>query len=101
MIVVADASPLNYLIQIQCDHLLPTLYRRILVPPAVLQELRHPRAPSPVTAWLREIPNWVEVRAASVQADESLGILDPGEREAILLAQETHEIGRASCRERV
>jgi predicted nucleic acid-binding protein len=90
MIVVADASPLNYLIQIQCDHLLYALYRRIFVPPTVLQELRHSRAPSAVIAWLREIPNWLEMRAASGPPDASLEILDPGEREAILLAQEIH-----------
>jgi predicted nucleic acid-binding protein len=42
MIVVADTSPLNYLIQVECDTLLPRLYHRIVVPAGVLQELRHP-----------------------------------------------------------
>jgi predicted nucleic acid-binding protein len=31
MIVVADTAPLNYLIQIDSDHLLPELYGQIVV----------------------------------------------------------------------
>src|SRR6201984_430665 len=42
MIVVADASPLNYLIQIQCDILLPKLFGKVLVPAAVIVDLLHP-----------------------------------------------------------
>jgi uncharacterized protein len=45
MIVVADASPLNYLIQIDSDNLLHELFGRVLVPAAVMEELGHPRAP--------------------------------------------------------
>jgi len=41
MIVVADASPLNYLIQVNCDTLLQDLYGRVLVPATVIEELRH------------------------------------------------------------
>jgi uncharacterized protein len=40
IVVVADTSPLNYLIQIHCQDLLPALYERVLVPPAVITELR-------------------------------------------------------------
>jgi predicted nucleic acid-binding protein len=32
MIVVADTSPLNYLIQIGCESLLPVLYTRVMIP---------------------------------------------------------------------
>jgi len=32
MIVVADTSPLNYLIQIDCDSLLPQIYGLLLFP---------------------------------------------------------------------
>ncbi len=38
MIVVADASPLNYLIQIDCDPLLARLFGRVFVPSAVMEE---------------------------------------------------------------
>jgi len=47
MIVVADTAPLNYLIQIDCDGLLPKLYGRIVVPTSVMQELGHAAAPQP------------------------------------------------------
>jgi predicted nucleic acid-binding protein len=33
MLIVADTSPLNYLILIESVHVLPSLYGRILIPP--------------------------------------------------------------------
>jgi predicted nucleic acid-binding protein len=50
MIVVADTSPLNYLIRLGHPEVLPEIYGRVLVPPAVLIELQHPDAPSEVEA---------------------------------------------------
>jgi|SRR5450631_2259276 len=88
MIVVADASPLNYLIQIECADVLQKLHDRVLVPPAVIEELRHARAPASVTAWLNRIPEWLEIRTTVTQNDPTLQSLDPGEREAIQLAEE-------------
>jgi hypothetical protein len=38
MIVVADTTPLRYLVVIECDHLLPVLYGRVFIPPAVAQK---------------------------------------------------------------
>ena len=90
MIVVADASPLNYLIQIESANILHALFGRVLVPGAVMEELRHLRAPSKVKSWLSETPVWIEVRAVKIPQEEALPELDLGEREAILLAQETH-----------
>jgi len=90
MIVVADTSPLNYLIQIGCDTLLPEIYGRILVPPTVMQELGHPRAPAAVKAWLLKIPSWIEIHMLHLPPDSTLAFLDPGEREALQLAQEQH-----------
>jgi predicted nucleic acid-binding protein len=60
MIVVADTSPLNYFLQISCESLLPSLYQRVLVPPAVLEELAHPDAPKIVANWLLQLPGWIE-----------------------------------------
>ena len=57
MIVVADTSPLNYLIQIECDDLLPRLYKRVVVPLGVIQELEHASAPVTVRAWLTRLPS--------------------------------------------
>lgn len=42
MIVVADTSPLNYLVLIGEADLLYRLYGRVLIPQAVLSELEHP-----------------------------------------------------------
>lgn len=88
MIVVADTSPLSYFVQIGCERVLPSLYQRVLIPPAVLDELGHPDAPKAVADWLLDLPRWIEVRKTSASPDAALAGLDPGEREAIQLAQE-------------
>ena len=40
MIVVSDTSPLNYLVLIDLQHILPDLFERILIPAAVRDELQ-------------------------------------------------------------
>src|SRR5713226_8268900 len=90
IVVVADTSPLNYLVRINCQHVLRVLYERILVPTAVVKELDHAGTPSIVLAWLRDLPEWIAVRETLSPPDASLARLDPGEREAIQLAQEEH-----------
>jgi len=90
MIIVADTSPLNYLIQIECDHLLQQLYSKIVVPSAALLELSHAGAPSAVRQWLSRVPAWIEVLVPASPLDASLAYLGLGEREAIQLAQEQH-----------
>lgn len=90
IVVVADTSPLNYLIQIDCQELLPALYERVFVPAAVVKELDHPGTPPAVRRWVRQIPVWIEVREVRSHPDQTLVLLDPGEREAIQLAQEEH-----------
>lgn len=42
MNVVSDMGPLHYLILIGAEHVLPCLFDRVLIPPAVLDELNHP-----------------------------------------------------------
>jgi predicted nucleic acid-binding protein len=39
MIVVSDTSPINYLVLIELQDLLPKLFDRILIPEAVHREL--------------------------------------------------------------
>jgi predicted nucleic acid-binding protein len=90
MIVVADTAPLNYLIQIECDSLLPSLYGRIVVPAGVVEELSHAAAPAAVRVWLTRVPEWIDVRAHTGAAAADLADLDLGEREAIQLAEEQH-----------
>lgn len=39
ILVVADTTPLRYLVEIDCQHILPALFERVLIPAAVLGEL--------------------------------------------------------------
>ena len=59
--VVSDTSPLNYLILIEQINLLPQLYRRVLIPGSVLEELNAPATPNLVRAWMSGLPAWLEV----------------------------------------
>jgi predicted nucleic acid-binding protein len=87
VIVVADTTPLNYLILIGQEQVLSKLFT-ILVSEAVIAELRHSRAPQPVRDWATASPDWVEIRKPST-LDISLEFLGAGERETIALTQET------------
>jgi predicted nucleic acid-binding protein len=88
MIVIADTSPINYLILIGEINVLPALDGRVFVPPSVYNELQRARASERVRTWIAEPPRWLEVRAPSQSPDARLAHLDAGERNAILLAQE-------------
>jgi predicted nucleic acid-binding protein len=88
MIVVADATPLRYLVLIDETDILPTLYDRILIPPAVLNELTQPRTPAKVQEWIAGLPGWLQVRAPLSPSPEFPATLGAGEREAITLAEE-------------
>jgi predicted nucleic acid-binding protein len=89
MLVVADTSPINYLVLLAHTALLPTLYTRVFLPPAVVTELQDPEAPEAVRTWVTDLPLWCEIRRpASLAGTGVLDRLGAGEREAILLAQE-------------
>lgn len=88
MIVVADTSPINYLILIGQINLLKHLYTRTLIPSAVLAELAHPMAPQPVRDWAINAPPWLEV--LNPRTSIMLVQLDAGESAAIALATEVH-----------
>jgi predicted nucleic acid-binding protein len=85
-LVVADTSPLRYLVQIDQIELLPRLFEKISVPSVVCDELRHPSAPEAVRNWMSSRPDWLEVSVVGARADPSLGALDEGEKSAIALA---------------
>lgn len=87
MIVVADTTPLRYLVVIEREHLLPALYGRVLIPTAVAEELSDESTPEMVRAWLARCPSWLEIRQPSQMPASELH-LDRGEREAIALAEE-------------
>ena len=88
MIVVADTSPLNYLLLIDEIDLLPAIFGQVLLPHAVFQELWHPKTPTRVREWVAHLPAWLEVHTVASVANPALMGLDVGEREAIQLALE-------------
>ena len=88
MIVIADTSPINYLILIGEAGVLPHLYERVIIPDAVLEELTRDASPIAVRTWLENSPTWLEVRRPDSLGAEPSIPLDAGEREAITLAGE-------------
>ena len=85
-VVVADTSPINYLVLIDEIELLPRLYNRLVIPEDVFIELVNEGAPAEVREWAIQTPDWIEIRRVSVH-DPSLVDLDAGEAAAIALAQ--------------
>jgi len=90
MLVIADTSPLHYLVLIDYPEILPVLFGRVLIPPAVTEELQRPRTPAPVRAWIVSSPAWLEVHAPRQPLIIPRLPLGAGEREAISLAQDLH-----------
>jgi predicted nucleic acid-binding protein len=88
MTVVSDTSPINYLVLIELQDLLPALFERVLVPGAVRRELQSPKAPVEIRKWVMSNPNWLEYREVATTPSD-LQQLDAGEREAIVLALAT------------
>ena len=88
MIVVADSTPLHYLILIDQVSLLPAFYDQVFIPEEVFRELSIVAAPPEVSQWLSNLPLWLHRVYVS---EEEIGVisneLDLGEREAIALAE--------------
>ena len=53
MIVIADTSPLNYLVLIGHIEILPQLYLQVVIPEEVLEELQSPGTPVAALDWAR------------------------------------------------
>jgi predicted nucleic acid-binding protein len=86
MVIIADTSPLNYLVLIDAIELLPGLYGRIPIPEAVSGELARPGTPDRVAEWARLPKAWVTV--ARPPSDDSLRDFGEGEREVLALAEQ-------------
>lgn len=87
-VVVSDTSPLHYLILCGAENILPKLFRQVVIPPTVFQEMQQANTPPPVRQWASALPEWVSVQAPKI-INLALDI-DAGELEAICLAQEIH-----------
>ena len=109
MIVVADSSPLHYLILVGQATLLRDLYSEVLIPEEVLAELSLPAAPRPVSMWLSAAPPWLKVVHSPADGIARVpDSLDLGERAAIAVAEASgadlllidEAAGRAEARRR-
>ena len=76
--VVADTSPLNYLVLIHQINLLPDLYGRVLIPESVLEELSAIETPQLVRNWATNPPEWIQVSPATPIDDAGLTQLHAG-----------------------
>lgn len=85
LLVVADTSPIRYLVEIGHVGILPQLFERIFIPSLVYEELRHPSAPAPVRTWVNALPAWLEVLPVTVSDDPAFQALDDGEKSALTL----------------
>jgi hypothetical protein len=65
-LVIADTSPINYLLLIGHIEILPALFERVILPAAVCEELKHPKAPLVVRNWVAAPPSSVDVRPSSL-----------------------------------
>jgi predicted nucleic acid-binding protein len=74
MLVVADTSLINYLVLLEHTALLPRLYTRVALPPAVIRELLDAEAPEAVHSWAADLPPWCEMRyPAFLSGRDALG----------------------------
>jgi predicted nucleic acid-binding protein len=89
--VICDTSPFQYLFQLGYLHILPSLAERVIVPPAVIDELAAGRAvgvslPEPAAL------DWVIVRQpTSLSALPLINDLGAGEIEVLMLGLELPE----------
>lgn len=89
MLAVTDTSALNYLIIIQQETLLPALYGRVVIPPAVYREVLRSETPDVVRQWLAHPPDWLTIQPPQQDLGaEEFPQLGAGERDAIPLAEE-------------
>lgn len=84
--IIADTSPLNYLILIDAVDILRVIFQEVAIPHAVQRELLAPGATEKVKEWIGNAPPWLKIRAVK-DIEESIK-LGRGETEAISLAME-------------
>jgi predicted nucleic acid-binding protein len=86
MIVIADTSPICYLLLIEQINLLPRLYGQVIISTVVQTELTDPSSPAVVQQWINQPPPWLQVIDHPAEAP-GLTHLDAGERSAISLTE--------------
>lgn len=84
-VVIADTSPINYLILTKDIEILSKLFERLILPSTVQQELSSSDAPPAVRSWIAAPPTWLEVM--DTQDVCPFAGLHKGESAAIALAE--------------
>jgi predicted nucleic acid-binding protein len=89
-LVVADASPIHYLVLIDADQYLEQLYGQILIPETVAKELLADRAPDKVRNWMQNPSLWVQLVPVTpaIPSDVIGTPLDADEHDVLLLAMQ-------------
>jgi predicted nucleic acid-binding protein len=86
LIVICDTSPLNYLILIKQEQVIPFLFQEVVTTLEVVDELRAVGAPPAVQTWASNPPPWLRVLSSfPIELSMQLG---KGEASAIALASE-------------
>jgi uncharacterized protein len=87
--VIADTSPIQYLYQTGLLNLPPTLYGKVIIPPAVASELEEGRRLKIALPDINTL-SWLEVKEVGEKSLLTLASgLGRGEREVIILAEQT------------
>jgi predicted nucleic acid-binding protein len=88
-IVVADTTPIYYLVLIGHAEILPALFEKVSIPLVVRDEMTRPLTPAVVREWIQSPPAWLELHPTVNHRpfDKALEKLDDGEREALVLAE--------------
>lgn len=89
--IICNTSPFQYLYQLDLLHILPSLAKQVIVPPAVTQELAQGRALGVSLPDLATL-DWVTVRRpASETALPLITDMGPGETEVLMLTLESRD----------
>ena len=88
MLVISDSSPLIVLVNIGHVDVLPKLFGRVFIPPAVATELFASSRAQAVRDFMAAQPAWLAVQRPTTT--QQIPELHPGESEALSLAIELH-----------
>jgi predicted nucleic acid-binding protein len=87
MLVVSDATPINILITLGHEAILPALFQSIVIPPSVAEELSRPSTIERVRDLVASPPAWLKTVTPSSSAP-SQSLRHRGEQDAMQLALE-------------
>lgn len=86
MIVVSDTPTICYLILIDEIACLPRLFKKVLIPPSVREELLAPGGSEKVRNWIEKPPKWLDFRPVDPPSEPPGGVPDRGETDVLALA---------------